>query len=104
MTRKTGARTWKRSRLAGLFLLLVVLSLTAVAETLAAPLRQSADAGEAIFQSSCASCHTVGEGDLVGPDLEGVTARRDSDWLTRWILAPDVMLDECPISGSQRWR
>ncbi len=94
MTRKTGARTWRRSRLAALLFLTLVLSLTAVAETLAAPLRQSADEGEAIFQNSCAGCHTVGGGDLVGPDLEGVTARRDRDWLTRWISAPDVMLDQ----------
>jgi len=95
MTRKTGARTWRSSRPAVLLVLLVVLSLAVgLGQVLAVSPSQTADEGKEIFQSSCASCHTVGEGDLVGPDLEGVTTRRDSDWLTRWISAPDVMLDE----------
>ncbi len=95
MTRKTGARTWRSSRPAALLFLLVVLSLAAgLGQVLAVPPRQSADEGEEIFQNACATCHTVGQGDLVGPDLEGVTTRRDRDWLTRWISAPDVMLDQ----------
>jgi mono/diheme cytochrome c family protein len=48
--------------------------------------------GQTLFQEKCASCHTIGQGDLVGPDLKGVTDRRDVDWLTRWISAPDKML------------
>jgi len=50
--------------------------------------------GEAIFQKSCASCHTIGGGPLIGPDLKDVTTIRDVDWLTRWISAPDKMLAE----------
>jgi len=34
----------------------------------------SADPGEAVFKQACASCHTVGGGDTVGPDLKGLTA------------------------------
>ncbi len=34
----------------------------------------------------------MGGGDLVGPDLKGVTARRPRAWLERWIAAPDEML------------
>ncbi len=95
MTRKTGARMSTSSRPAALLFLLVVLSLAAgLGRVLAVPPSQSADEGEEIFQTGCAVCHTIGEGDLVGPDLEGVTTRRDRDWLTRWISAPDVMLDQ----------
>jgi mono/diheme cytochrome c family protein len=95
MTRKTSARTWTSSRPAALLFLLVVLSLAAgLGRVLAVPPSQSADEGEEIFQNACATCHTIGEGDLVGPDLKGVTTRRDRDWLTRWISAPDVMLDQ----------
>ncbi len=95
MTRKTGTRTWKSGRLAALLSLLVVLSLAVgLGRVLAVPPSQSADEGEQIFQNTCAACHTIGGGDLVGPDLEGVTTRRESDWLTRWISAPDVMLDQ----------
>jgi protein SCO1/2 len=52
------------------------------------------DKGQFLFQSRCGACHTVGEGDKLGPDLLGVTARRDRSWLTRYIFAPDKMLAE----------
>jgi protein SCO1/2 len=46
------------------------------------------NAGEYVFASMCGACHTVGKGDKVGPDLRGVTARRDRAWLFRYIKAP----------------
>ena len=52
------------------------------------------DPGEYFFQSQCSVCHTIGQGDKVGPDLLGLTARRDRTWLTRYIMAPDKMLAE----------
>jgi len=52
------------------------------------------DQGEYFFQSQCSVCHTDGQGDKMGPDLLGVTARRDRAWLTRYIMAPDKMLAE----------
>ena len=58
------------------------------------PLSQSAGEGQAIFQQKCAACHTIGGGPLVGPDLRGVLARRDRDWLVRIILEPDKLLAE----------
>ena len=48
--------------------------------------------GQYLFQNGCAVCHTIGQGDKIGPDLLGVTERRGSDWLTRFILAPDEVL------------
>ncbi len=41
--------------------------------------------GEQIFKTNCISCHTIGGGRLIGPDLEGVTAKRNADWLKQWI-------------------
>lgn len=58
----------------------------------AGPSAQSADQGQAIFQEKCVACHTIGSGTLVGPDLKGVTTRRDKAWLTKWISQPDQML------------
>ena len=55
---------------------------------------QPAEEGEQIFLAQCAACHTIGGGPLVGPDLLGVIERRESDWLTRWIREPDIMLAE----------
>jgi mono/diheme cytochrome c family protein len=50
--------------------------------------------GQAIFQQFCIACHSIGAGIVVGPDLEGVTTRRDRAWLARWIAEPDKMLAE----------
>jgi protein SCO1/2 len=50
------------------------------------------DAGVLLFQSRCSACHTIGKGDVVGPDLAGVTTRRNRDWLVRYLRAPDQML------------
>ena len=50
--------------------------------------------GEDLFRSRCESCHSIGRGDKLGPDLLGVTQRRERAWLVRWIMEPDVMLKE----------
>lgn len=49
---------------------------------------QSVDEGKAIFQKLCVACHTIGEGKRVGPDLKGVTERRDISWLKGYIQSP----------------
>lgn len=45
------------------------------------------------FRQNCASCHTIGGGILTGPDLKGVTKRRDRAWLVRFILDPGAVID-----------
>lgn len=45
--------------------------------------------GQQLFQKNCIGCHTIGGGTLVGPDLQGVTERRDQQWLVSWIENPD---------------
>lgn len=50
--------------------------------------------GEKLFYSRCADCHTIGQGDSIGPDLKDVSKKRDGAWLRRWIKEPDVMLHE----------
>jgi protein SCO1/2 len=50
--------------------------------------------GQYLFQSRCGACHTVGQGDKIGPDLLDVTARRKRDWLTRYLIEPDKMRAE----------
>jgi protein SCO1/2 len=47
-----------------------------------------------MFESRCASCHTIGGGDRIGPDLMHVGARREHAWLTRYLKEPDRMLQE----------
>ena len=50
--------------------------------------------GQQIFESLCTACHTIGKGKLIGPDLAGVTSRREEGWLKRQILEPQVLLAE----------
>ncbi|UMB53522.1 c-type cytochrome [Lutibacter sp. A64] len=58
------------------FLLLFSLSLSA----------QQADVanGEKLFKANCAACHKLDK-KLVGPALEGITEKREQDWLISWI-------------------
>ncbi len=41
----------------------------------------SPEEGEAEFLKRCVSCHTIGGGVLIGPDLKDVAERRDVSWL-----------------------
>lgn len=51
------------------------------------------DPTEELFAEKCASCHSVGKGDRVGPDLKGAHERRDRAWLLRMVKTPNAMLD-----------
>ena len=52
-----------------------------------------ASEGETAFQQKgCVGCHTVGGGKLTGPDLQGVTDRREYEWFMAMVLKPDSML------------
>src|SRR4051794_5124325 len=51
----------------------------------------SSQPGQALFKKMCAPCHTIGVGDRVGPDLRGVTLRRDQPWLEAFIQNPSKM-------------
>jgi mono/diheme cytochrome c family protein len=43
------------------------------------------DQARETFQSMCSACHTVGGGQLVGPDLEGVSERRSEEWIIGFV-------------------
>ena len=54
-----------------------------------------------LFSRQCSSCHTIGKGDLVGPDLKGVTSRRDRSWLQRFIRSSqEVVQSGDPTANS----
>ena len=44
-----------------------------------------------MFQSRCSACHTIGGGDKIGPDLAGLTARRERNWVARYLMSADKM-------------
>ncbi|WP_257455207.1 c-type cytochrome [Archangium lipolyticum] len=56
--------------------------------------------GAKLFSERCASCHTVGQGDRVGPDLMGVLTRREESWVTTFLKSPGAMIDGGdPVAG-----
>lgn len=44
------------------------------------------------FKRKCKSCHTIGGGKMVGPDLKGVTSRRDEAWLIKFIQSSQDLI------------
>jgi len=52
------------------------------------------DKGAYLFHTRCGACHTIGNGDKIGPDLLGVTSVRESAWLKRMITEPDKLIEE----------
>lgn len=57
------------------------------------------DKGKEVFAAKgCNGCHKIGGGKLVGPDLKGVTGRRDKQWIAKMILRPDLMVKEDPTA------
>lgn len=69
----------------------------------AAPLRAAEEGGDfsryaGLFQQKCAKCHTIGQGNRVGPDLKGVSKRRDPKWLFGFVSKPSDYLDSDPAA------
>ncbi len=56
-----------------------------------------AKAGQEVFDRNCVTCHTLGQGDGIGPDLAGISERRDRDWLVKWIDDPIGMGKNDPL-------
>lgn len=52
------------------------------------------DMGQYLFATRCAACHTIGNGDKIGPDLLGVTNVRDRAWLARIITDSNKLIEE----------
>ena len=50
------------------------------------------ESGKQIFQKSCAACHSIGGGRLVGPDLAGVNDKRPEDWLLKYIKSSQTLV------------
>lgn len=63
------------------------------AEVVEASVVGDSQKGKAIFMRSCTACHSVGKGDLVGPDLKDVVQRRDVAWLKSFILNPTKVIE-----------
>lgn len=43
--------------------------------------------------ATCAACHTIGKGKLIGPDLKGVSERHEEAWLYSFIKSSQTMIN-----------
>lgn len=43
-------------------------------------------------QAICITCHTIGKGKLVGPDLKDIHKKREEKWLLSWIKSSQTMV------------
>lgn len=48
--------------------------------------------GKELFNSNCASCHTIGNGDMVGPDLKDAHKRHPEPWMLKWIKSSQTLI------------
>jgi protein SCO1/2 len=45
------------------------------------------------WTTNCKTCHTIGQGDKIGPDLAGVSKRRKLAWIKKFMAYPDGMIN-----------
>jgi cytochrome c2 len=65
------------------------------------PVIAGVEAGREVFVAKgCNTCHAVGGGTVIGPDLQGVASRRDAEWLRAWLADPAAMIRSHPDLAS----
>ena len=69
----------------------LIASAVFVATVLPARAARATDAKK-IFNQRCTACHTFGRGVKVGPDLKGVTVRRQRPWLLKFVRSSQQVI------------
>jgi mono/diheme cytochrome c family protein len=72
-----------------LFITLAAVSVTRVASAADAAPPPAAT----MFAERCSTCHNLGGGVKVGPDLLGVIKRRDKNWFRKFVRGPSAAID-----------
>lgn len=70
-------------------ILLLVLSLVFAN---ASSLTVSAQDGFTLWDDNCSDCHSIGDGIYLGPDLQGINAKRPASWLISFIKSSKTMI------------
>ncbi len=81
----------RRARSTAVLLAALIAGLAIPARSAEAP--EQTPAGR-LFGTRCTSCHTIGEGPKIGPDLLGVTERRTQDWIRTFLHSPGAAIDK----------
>jgi cytochrome c551/c552 len=69
-----------------IFPVLIIFFLPCIYET------TQGQTSEGLFNSACATCHTINKGRLVGPDLTGIYDVRETQWLIDFIRSSQQMI------------
>lgn len=72
------------------FTIVTTLTLLAAGTSAAA---EDPDPAARLFAEKCASCHNIGGGKKVGPDLLGVNERREKSWFVAFVKNPGALID-----------
>jgi len=48
--------------------------------------------GEALFNNNCKQCHSTGDDIVIGPGLKGIEARRNNEWIIKWVHNSQEMI------------
>ena len=63
-----------------------------------------ADLGADVFDRRCAACHALAGVEKLGPNLGGVTRRRELPWIRSMILRPDSMTRDDAVASELKAR
>jgi len=63
---------------------ILILAIFLASFTFSVSAQPDAEAGKALFESKCLSCHAM-DRQVVGPKLRGVNEKRTEEWLVKWI-------------------
>ncbi len=76
-----------RTSIAGFSWTILVIAACSLVPAFSLPARAASGPAEAkkVFNQRCTACHSFGKGIKVGPDLKGVTKRRERPWLLKFI-------------------
>ncbi len=81
------------------WLLLSLLGLVACSSGAVDPSGIPGVEGARLFKAKgCITCHTIGDGVKVGPDLMGLFGRREEGWIRRYLSDPVAMVEQDPIA------
>lgn len=67
--------------------------LMAILFVLAQPRNAAAQHADEFFEHNCKSCHTIGGGRLIGPDLKEAVQEKDRAWLEHFIQDPGAVMN-----------
>lgn len=71
------------------FFLITLLLITGSGFTASA---QDMATAEKTFKQTCAACHSIGKGRLVGPDLANINDRRPEDWIVNFVKSSQTVI------------